>query len=161
MVHVEVRNGVVVGGEALVHELLIVDVAGLHAEVVVEHLGGIDGVAYPRYILDVVFASFVDGDVDVDGLFVVRHNAVGHNTGVTEAFLVVFLEDEVKVVAVVALHKLLLAEDFEEVEALVSLLHCTLEGAVGEHLVAVDINLVHLHLVVLVDDDVDEGLVLV
>ncbi len=107
------------------------------------------------------YFSFVDGYMHVDRAFVVRHNAVGHDTSVAEAFFVIFLEDEIEVVSIVAFNEFLLAEYFEEVKALVSLLHRTLNGTVGEDFVSVNIYFVYLDLVVLVDYDVDKSFVFV
>ncbi len=161
LVHVEVGHGVVVLGESLVHELLVVDVAGLHVEVGVQHLVGVDGVADPLDVLDVVLVAFVEVDVHVDLVVVVGHHAVRDYARVAEAFLVVLLEDAVEVVLIVALDEFLLREELENVVLLVGLLHGALDGAVGEDLVAVDIDFVHLDLVVLVHVDVDDDFVLV
>ena len=77
VVHVEVAHGVVVLGEALVHVLLVVYVAGLHVEVGGEHVRRVYRVAHPADVLDVIAVSFVEFYVHVDGLFVVRYHAVG------------------------------------------------------------------------------------
>ncbi len=70
VVHVEVRHGVVVvGGEALVEQLLVVYVARLHVEVGVEHVVGVDSVAYPVYVFDKVLRAFVEVDVHIDTVF--------------------------------------------------------------------------------------------
>ena len=60
LVHVEVGYCIVVFGKAFVHQLLVVDVAGAHVEVGVEHVGGINGISDPVDVLDVVFVAFVD-----------------------------------------------------------------------------------------------------
>ncbi len=72
-----------------------------------------------------------------------------------------FLDYASEVVLIVALHEFLLAEDFEKVFFLVCLLHGAFESAVAQHLVAVEVDFVYFHLVVLVDNDVDKHLVFV
>ncbi len=124
-------------------------------------IGVVDGVAHPRDVVDVVFLTFVEGDVDIHLVVLVGHHTVADDLGVAIAQLVVFLDDAAEVVAIVLLHKLLLAEELPQVAPLVGLLDDALEFAVAEHLVAVDIDLVHLHLAVLVDVDVDKHLVFI
>ncbi len=161
LVHIEVRHGVVVGGEALVEQLLVVYVARLHVEVGVEHVVGVDCVAHPVYVFDKVLLAFVEVDVHVNVVLIVGHYAVGCNLGVAVAFLVVLFEYSVEVVLIVALHEFFLAEEFEKIFFLVCFLHGSFESAVAQHLVAVKVDFVYFHLVVLVDNDIDKHLVFV
>ena len=74
VVHVEVRYGVIVLLSALVEKFLVVDISLVYAEYLVEPVGGIDGVAYPVYVVDIIFLAFAEVDVNVYGLIVVRHH---------------------------------------------------------------------------------------
>ena len=144
-----------VGVGALLENLLVVDIAGLHVEHIVKEVARIDGVAHPVDWADVVLLALFKGDVDVDGLVVVGDYAVAQDFCVTVALFVILFDDAVQVVLEVAFNKLLLAEEVDELALLVGLLHRALDGVVAQHLVAVDVDFVYLHLVVLVDIDVD------
>ena len=153
-VHVDVGHSVVVLTQTRVHERLIVDLARFHAENLTEHLGGVDGVAHPGDVADVVALTLVDGDIHVDAVVGVLHHAVGHDASVAVAQLVVFFQDTVEVIAIVGVYELLLPEEVADVAVFVGLLDDALDFAVGEHLVALDVDMVHAHAVALVDVDV-------
>ena len=158
-VHVVVGDGVFVLIDALFKQLLVVDVPLFYSENLVEGRRGIERIAHPCYIVDIISFAFVDTDVDVDILVIVGHNRVADDTGVAVAFLVIFLDDAVEVVAVVALDEFFLLEEVEQLAFLVGLLHGALNGVVAHDLVALDIDFVDFDLVVAVDVDVDDHLV--
>ena len=93
VVPIEVANGVVVLNKSLFHELLVVDIALVHSELRTQEVGGVDGVADPVDVSDVVFLAFVDLDVDVHVLGIVVPNTVFHDDGVAESVFVVFLDE--------------------------------------------------------------------
>ena len=161
IVHIQVGDSIVILLCALVEQFLVVDIALADAQHFVEHGGRIDGVAHPRHTVDVVFLALVDGDVNVDRLVVVVDHTVGHDDRIAVALLVILVDDALLVVLIVRAHKLLLAEELEQVAFLIGLLHRALDLAVAQHLVAGDVNLVHLDFVVLVHHDVDHHRVLV
>ncbi len=114
VVHIQVGDSVVVFLSALVEQFLVVDVTLAESQHIVEHSSGIDGIADPADIVDVVSLALVDGDVNIDSLFVVVDHAVGHDDSIAISLLVVLVNDAVEVLLVVAAHKLLLAEEFHE-----------------------------------------------
>ena len=160
IVHVEVGNGIIVFGGTLVEELLVVHVARLDTEDIVEHIRGVDGVSHPVDARDIVFLSFLNLEIHIHLVVIVVYHAVAENLGIAVAKLVVFVDDELLVGLVVVGDKLLLAEKLLEASALIGLLHHALELAVAEHLVTVDVDFVHLHLVVLIDHNIHNHLVL-
>ncbi len=101
MVHIEVGNGVVVFVEAFAHKFLVIYITGLHIKEIVEVFVGVDSVANPIYILDIVLLAFVYIDIYIDFAVVVGHYAVGNDARVAVAFFVIFVEDSVEVVLIV------------------------------------------------------------
>ena len=161
LIHICIRHGVVVGGETFLQFLLIVNVAGLHSQEIVELVGIIYGVADPGNITNVIFMTFFKVNVDVDLLVVVWHDAVAENLGIAIAEFVVFLQNTVEVILIIRLDELFLAEQFEKVAALIGLFYHALQLAVGEHLIAGDIDFMNLDFCMLVDVDVHNHLVFV
>ncbi len=127
VVHVQVGHSVLVFGESLVHQLLVVYVAGLEFEIGVEYFIGVYRVAHPCNILDIVLASLVDVDVNIDHLLVVRHYRVSHDFGVAIALFVVLLEYAVKVVAVIVLNEFFLLEQVQNLAVFIGFLHGALQ----------------------------------
>ncbi len=147
MVEIEVGHGVLVFLRALVEPLLVVDVAGIYAEHVVQHVGVVDRVAHPLYVGDVILVALLKVDEHVHALVVVARHAVIQYLCVAIAEFVVLLHDAVEVISEILLHELLLFEEVEKIAVLVGLFHRTLHLRVGHHLVAVDVDLVHLDFV--------------
>ena len=159
-VHVQVGHCILILAETLAHILLVVHIARLHAEEIVEQFGRIDSVAYPLYILDKVLLPLIDIEVYIHRVLAELRHTVLYNACVAVAFLVIFFKNAVKVVLIVAFHEFFLAEELEKVFLLVGLLHRVLYLSVRENLVAIDINLVYLHLRMLVDIDIHNIFVL-
>ncbi|GFI67040.1 hypothetical protein IMSAG192_00564 [Muribaculaceae bacterium] len=159
VVEIKVAHGILILYRTLVEQFLVVDIAGTDVKYALKNLGGIYSIAHPVDIADVVFLSFFEVYIDIDILVVVLDNAVADNLGIAVAFLVVFGDNPVKVVPIIAFNEFLLTEEVDELALLVGLLHRTLQHIVREHLVAVDVYLVHLYLRVFVDIDIDYILV--
>ena len=166
VVPIVVAHGVFVFLEALLQALLVVHIALLHAEQHVEVVGRHHGVAHPCYVAYVVFLPLVNLDVDVYMVVVVVPHAVLDDDHVAVSQLVV-LVDQVLLVGLVALFgKLLRLKERRQLACLVRLG----EGTLGEEaalyllvrqvLVAHEVDVAHLHLVFLVDIDVEYHLVL-
>ena len=161
VVHIQRVDCIVVGAEAFVHVLLVVHVAGLHSEDVVEYGVGVYGVAYPVDVFDVVAFAFVDGDVYVDEFFVVGHDAVADDDGVAVSFFVIFFDDSVEVVLVVLFDEFFLAEEVYQLVFFVGFLHCALDLVGREDLVAGDVYFVYFDFAAFVYGDVYDHLVAV
>ncbi len=72
---------------------------------------------------------------------------IRHDARITIAEFVIFLYYTVLVILIILLHKFLLLEYVQQVAVLIGLFHGALHLAVRQHLVAVHIDLMHLHLV--------------
>ena len=160
LVHVGRRYGILVLCQTLVEVFLIVHIARLHVEEVVELVCVVDGVAHPGDVGEIIAVTLLKGDEHINLVFVPRRHGVFQNLGVAVAQFVVFLNYALKVVAVVLLYELFLREYFPEVAPFVGLFDYPLEFRVGKHFVAVDIDFMHLHLGVLVNVDGHNHLVL-
>ena len=160
VVEVEVRHGVVILGGALVEHLLIVDIAWIHAEIRVEHVGRIDRIAHPGYVADVILASFVDTHEHVDLAVIVFRHGIVCDARVAVSQFVVFLYQTVQVILKVALHKFLLAEYFQDVAVLVGFLEGAFHFFVRQHLISLHVDPVDLDAVVAVHRHVEYGIVL-
>ena len=166
-VPVLVAHGVLVFRQSLVHQLLVVHVALLHAEDAAQIVGREHRIAHPCYVADVVFLAFIHLYEYVDVLGVYVPHAVAHDVCVAVTQLVI-LVDKVLLVFLVTLGRVLLR--FQERRELARLVHllesALLEQAafyliVGKLFVTLDYDLAHLHLLLLVNDDVEDYLVLV
>ena len=92
----------------------------------------------------------------------VSHHAIAHDACIAIAKFVILFNNTILVFVVVGGNELLLTEPLSEVEeaSFVGFLHCTLDLAVAQHLVAVDIDFMDANLRVLVNHDVNNHLVL-
>ena len=127
VVEIEVGNGVVVLLRALVEQLLVIDVAFLDAQHIVEQCRREDGIAHPRDVGDVVTLALVNSEINVNALLVKGYNAVFHDNGIAIAFLVILVDNQLLVGLIVTLDKLLLRENLPQVSLLVGLFHRALE----------------------------------
>ena len=95
-------------------------------------------------------------------LIIIVSNAIPYNYRVAIAFLVVLVDNALLIFLKVGTHKLLLAEPLKHVKntTLIGFLHSALNLGVAHHLVALDVNLVHINFLVLVDNDINNHLVL-
>ena len=162
IVHIHIGNGIVVLDCALIEQFLIIDITLLKAQNLIQHRGGINGVAHPVDIRDIIFLTLVDLEVDVDALVVIVGNTIPHNHGITIAFLVILVDDALLVFLEIGAHKFLLAKPLQNVKdtTLVGLLHCAFYLAVAKNFVALNVNLVHIYLLMLVDNNINNHLVL-
>ena len=167
IVIIVVAGCVIVFFQALVDKFLVIDVTLLHIEHGIQVVGGHDGVAHPCDITDVVLVTLFNLYIDVHVLLVIVPDGVFEDSGIAEAQFVVFLYQLLLGLLVTLVGELL---GLEEVSELTSLMDLT-EGAFGEHttldlrvlefLVAHQIDVAHLHLVLLVDVHVEHHLPLV
>ena len=128
VVVVVVTHGILVLQQSLVHELLVVDVALLHAQCGVQIVGSDDGIAHPGDVAQVVFLTFLNLHVDVDVLLVDVPHGVFEDGGIAEAQLVVFLDEGLLGLVVALGSELLRLEEIGELAGLMDLA----EGTLGE-----------------------------
>ena len=167
VVPVVVTYRVLVLRESLVHQLLVIDVTFLHAELVAQVVGRGYGIAHPSNIADIVLLAFFQFYQDVDMLFVHIPYGVFEDGHVTVAQLVVLLNKGFLSLSVAFVGKLLGLEHGLELASLVNLS----EGALAEEraldllvaqvLVALEDDAANLHLLLLVDGDIEYDLVLI
>jgi hypothetical protein len=74
------------------HRLLIVDIALVYAEELVEILGGIDRITHPVDITDIELITLIYLDIDTQGLLVDIVYRITHNSGVAVASRVIEVE---------------------------------------------------------------------
>ena len=140
---------------------MVVDIALFHLQQVSQLFRGIQCVAHPRDVAQVVFLSFVNAHEDVHCAVVVLADAVFHNHGVAITQFVVFVDNELFVGFVVLFYELLRAEEVYQFALLVRLFHNAFQLLCRQRLVANDLDVVHLDFFFLVDLDVYNDLVLV
>ena len=135
------------------HRLLVVDIARLDAEKIVEILGGVDRVTHPPYIADIELLALVNLYVDAEGLVVDNVDRVANDGGITVAARVVEVEQQLLICLVVLLVELSILE--EEDALLVCLLEGTAQALILERVVTREVNLTNTHLRATVDDKGD------
>ena len=159
-----VSNSVFVCVQTFSYVLLVVDVTLVHAKHSVESLGAIDGVAHPTDIAHIIALSFIDVEIHVNCVVAVINYTVRFNNGVSVSQFVIFLYDAVLVLVIVLCDELLSLEQTLEA-LLISLLQETSTKESSDELLArniivtSDIDLVYLHLLILVDNDINNHLV--
>ena len=166
VVPIEIAYGILVLAQSFLQQSLVVDVAFLHTEEAVQLVGSNDGVAHPCHVTQVIFLSFLYLDVDVDVLLVVVPDGVFDDGHVAIAQFVIFVYQGLLSLAIALVGELLRLEHLREFASLVNLA----EGALAEEraldlrvtqfLVAVEDDVAHLHLRLLVDRDVENDLIL-
>ena len=129
--------------EALVHGFLVVGVARMHAEHVLQLLGVVDRVAHPRDVADVVFVALREVDVDAEAFLVDRVDRVAQDGGVAEALRVVEVDQQLLVLLEVALLEFGVAQEVEAL--LVRLLEGAAQAFVGELFVAREVDAADAH----------------
>ena len=78
-------DGIFVFREALVAQADVIDIALLHAEGMIEGIGGIDRIAHPADIAEIIFPSFIEVEIDIHVLLIVGHHGVGLDEGIAIA----------------------------------------------------------------------------
>ena len=121
---------------------------------------GIERVAHPCHVAEIVFLSFFNFHEDVYRAVIVRLDAVFHNHGVTITQLVIFVDNQLLVRFVVLFDELLGAEEVFQLVLFVGFLHHPFQLTGLEGLVAYDGDFVYFHFLLLVDVDVDDYFVL-
>ncbi len=160
MVCIKARHCVLIFAEAFFEHLLVVCLSGVHSQIGVKGLCGVDCVADPFYVADVVFLSFVNSQEHVYRFVIVFSHAVMRDLSIAITEFVIFVNNSCAVIGKIAVNELFLAEKLQQVAVLVGLFHCPLELAVREHFVAVDINLVYLNLAVFIHIHVENHMIL-
>ena len=166
IIPIVVANGVIVLREALVHELLVVDVTLLHAQCGVQIVGSDDGIAHPRDVTQVVALTFVQTDKHVDMLVVDGPYGVFDDGGIAVTQFVILIDEGFLGLFVAFGGELLGLEDVLQLAGLVDLAEgalfeqVTLDLVVFQLLVALEDDAAHLHLRLLVNIDIENHLVL-
>ena len=158
---IKVANSIIVAHQSLIKQLLVIHIALLHAQQVFQLSRRIDGVSHPRYIAQVVFLTFIHVNIHVHRSLVERRHAIFHNHGITIAQLVVLVDDELLISLEVLIRELLGTEDIHQLILLVGLLHHTLQLLGCDGLVALEGDLVHLDLFLLIDVHLYDDLILI
>ena len=91
VVPIHVAHGILVFGESLAQQLLVIHVALLEVEQAAQVVGAVDGVAHPCDVAHIVFLAFVNLHVDVHVLVVDVPHAVLQYHGIAVAVFVVLL----------------------------------------------------------------------
>ncbi len=123
-------------------------------------VGIVDRVTHPRNIADIIFLTFVNINIDVNLFVIIRHNTVTHYFSITIAQLVIFLNDAVEVIFVILVHKLLLAEQFKQIARLIGLFNHPFQLAIAQHLIAVNVDFMHLDFRMFVNINIHDHFVL-
>ena len=167
VVPIQVAHGIVILGEAFVEQFLVVHITFLHAQRLTQLVGGINGVAHPCDVADEILTSLVHLHIHIHMLLVVVPNAVGQDGGITVTIFIVFLYQILLVFLPPFRGKLLRLEDIGKLTCLMGLgegslaEHSTLDFRIRQVVIALDDNVAHLHLLFLVDDNIENYLVLV
>ena len=162
---IKITHGILVGRRALLQFRLVVYVSFLHPQQIVQCCRGINRIADPFNIAQIVPLAFFHLHIHVHRLLIMRHHAVFQNHGIPISQFVILLNQVFLVFLVLFLNKFLRTEPTAGTSFLVGLL----ENAWNEHrsfyllraqsMVPLDRNGVYLHLLFLVDADVHDGLV--
>ena len=126
VVPIVVADGILIFRQALLHQLLVVDIAFLHAQGSVQVVGGYHGVTHPGDVTDIVFLTLIDLHIDVDVLLVHRPYRVFQNGGVTVAQFVIFVNERRLGLFIAFRGKLLGLEHVLQLAGLIDLAESTL-----------------------------------
>ena len=116
----------------------------------------IDRVACPSDVSEIVFASFVDGEVHIDVVFVVFGHAVVGDGGIAIAYFVVFGYEQCFVVFKFRCDEFFAAEECEQVLRPVGFLHREVYLVERQCVVAFDIDFVYAYFVFFVHINVEQ-----
>ena len=73
---IEVAHSIVIGGQALLQQFLVIYIALLHAQIGIKQVRGIDGIANPFDIAKEVLLPLLDVYVNVHSIFARGHYTV-------------------------------------------------------------------------------------
>lgn len=158
VVHIEVVDGIVFLVESFFETFGVVDVATLHAKDTSKVVGGVDAIADPRYVADVVLYAFVDVDVDVDSVVVVAHYGFVEDTSIAIAVFIVVVDECNEVFFVEFFDEFFGTEEVHK-PFLVSFFHGTVELTICHYVVAMETELMDFYFVFFVDSDVENDVV--
>ena len=166
VVVVVVMHGIVVLDQTFVQQLLVVHVARLHVQHLVQTVGSDDGVAHPGDVAQVVALSFLNLHQYVDVLLVVVPDRVFQNGHVAVAQLVVFVDECLLGFGIAFRREFLRLQESGELACLMNLS----KGTLGEELslelfvrqlfVTLECDGAHFHLRLLVNVHVEDNAVL-
>ena len=169
IVEVDVRHGIVVGAQTLVQLLLVIHLAGLHAQHGHQVVRCVLRVTHETNIFQVVLLSLLNLEMDIYLLLVIVPNAIREQHRIAITMLVVLCDHIVLIILILFGRELLGAEHLQdtglpvvvEAELLVRLLHRLLQVASGECGVAFERDSMDLRLLVFINIDVYNDLSLV
>ena len=119
MVIIEVGCSIFVFGNSLLKKLLIVHIALFHPQDTVQLQCGINRVAHPGDVAEVVFLPFVTLHIDINMLRVYVPNAVFQNGSIAITIFIVFLDEVLLVGSPAFRRELLCLEERAELARLV------------------------------------------
>ena len=140
--------------EALLHRDDVVGVALLDAQDLVEGVGGVDGVAGPGDVAEVVFLAFFEHEVDAQAARLHVVDGVADDAGVTVAGFVEGAQGPLLVGEVFLFVELLAVEEVVEFVGL-GLLHRAGELVLLDVVVADEVDFLDADLLALVDGEID------
>ena len=158
VVRIEAADGILIllaaAKETVVHRDDVINIALLDLEDAVEDVGGIDGIARPGHVAEIVALTFIEVHVDGEtvGLDVV--DAVTDQAGVAVAALVEGLHHRPAVVGILLLLEFLAVEEVVPAHGL-RLLHRLGQLVVGDVVVAGEVDVFHADTGALVDVELD------
>ena len=165
IVPIVVTDGVIVFPQALVEQLLVIDVTFFHAQGCVQIVCGNYGIAHPGDVTDVVALSLFQLDIDIDMFFVDSPYGIFQDSSIAVSQLVI-LVDKCFLGFVVTLGREFLGlKHVLELACLVDfakgtfLEHATLDLTVFQLLVALKDDFAYAHLRFLVDGNIQDNLV--
>ena len=129
--------------QTLVHRLLVVHIALIHAEELIQVVGRIDRVTHPSNVANVELIALREVEVDADCLIVNLIDRIRQDGCVTITARVIEVEQQVFILGIILLLELAAVE--EVYRLLVSLLECTEQALLGEVLVTRKGDLAHLN----------------
>ena len=167
IVVIVVAGGIIIFLQALLQQSLVVGVALLHAQHGIQIIGSNHRITYPSDVPDKILVTLIDTQEDIDMLIVVVPDGVFKDGRIAEAQLIVFLNQLLLGLLIALVGEFLRLEEVAELSGLVDLTEGTLaeertfDLLIGELIVTRYKDIAHLHLVLLVDIDIEHHLTLV
>ena len=159
--------GIIVLEQTFVHELLVIDIAALHAQHGIEVVGVDHRITCPRNVSEVIFLTFIDTEQYANMLLVNIPHRILQDGSIAESQLVIPLYQVALGFGITLWSEFLLG--LEQVLQLTSLME-RLQGTLGEELsgnltvaqlvVTLNDDMLDAHFVFLIDIDVENNLVL-
>ena len=105
VVHVNIADGILVGIDALVESVLVVEFALLDVEATLQNVGSIFFVANPSDVAEVILTTLIQFNVNTHKFFVDAIYRIADDAGVAVALLVVLLDEGLLVFFKFGAHK--------------------------------------------------------